>query len=201
MKNKFNSSVLYRGHLYGLDEGILACISAETGQRAWKGGRYGYGQLLLANGHLIVLSEQGDLALVKATPERHVELARFSALSGKTWNNPEIATKPVGFPAASTPTPIPIPTPARRPVNPFLSRDPHQKARRLARALISDMIVYQPDKRKKALEEGNLKQVFDEEIKKSWEQFVGDVGEELANSTSFFKEALNEILAGGQSVF
>ena len=111
----------------------------------------------------------------------------------------EIATKPVGFPAASTPTPIP--TPARRPVNPFLSRDPHQKARRLARALISDMIVYQPDKRKKALEEGNLKQVFDAEIKKSWEQFVGDVGEELANSTSFFKEALNEILAGGQSVF
>ena len=88
MKNKFNSSVLYEGHIYGLDERILTCVSAETGQRAWKGGRYGYGQLLLANGHLIVLSEQGDVALVKATPERHVELARFSAISGKTWNNP-----------------------------------------------------------------------------------------------------------------
>ena len=63
------------------------------------------------------------------------------------------------------------------------------------------MIVYQPDKRRKALQEGNLKEVFDEEIKKSWEQYVGDIGEELANSTSFFNEALNEILAGGQSLF
>lgn len=88
MKNKFNSSVLYAGHIYGLDEGILACVNAETGQRVWKGGRYGYGQLLLASGHLIVLSEQGDVALVKATPERHLELARFPAISGKTWNYP-----------------------------------------------------------------------------------------------------------------
>lgn len=88
MKNKFNSSVLYAGHIYGLDEGILACVNAETGQRVWKGGRYGYGQLLLASGHLIVLSEQGDVALVKATPERHLELARFSAIIGKTWNYP-----------------------------------------------------------------------------------------------------------------
>ncbi|MFQ5928498.1 MAG: PQQ-binding-like beta-propeller repeat protein [Acidobacteriota bacterium] len=91
MKNKFNSSVLHEGHVYGLDEGILACVDVATGERKWKGGRYGYGQVLLASGHLIVLTEVGDVVLVKATPERHQELARFSALTGKTWNHPVIA--------------------------------------------------------------------------------------------------------------
>jgi hypothetical protein len=86
-------------------------------------------------------------------------------------------------------------------VNPFLSRDPNQKARRLARALISDMIVYQPKKRQDALEAGTLKEGFDEEIKRSWEEYVQQVGEELANSTDFFTEALNDILAGGRQVF
>lgn len=90
MKNKFNSSVLHEGHVYGLDEGILACVNVETGARAWKGGRYGYGQLILASGHLIVLTESGELVLVRATPERHQEVARFSALSGKTWNHPAL---------------------------------------------------------------------------------------------------------------
>jgi outer membrane protein assembly factor BamB len=88
MKNKFNSSVLHQGHIYGLDEAILSCVDVRTGERKWKGGRYGYGQVLLAGDHLIVLSEAGDLALVKATPERHQEVARFSAIEGKTWNYP-----------------------------------------------------------------------------------------------------------------
>ena len=90
MKNKFNSSVLYQGHLYGLDEGILACVDVETGDLKWKGGRYGFGQLLLASGHLVVLSEEGDVVLVRATPEKLQELARFGALNGKTWNIPAI---------------------------------------------------------------------------------------------------------------
>ena len=63
------------------------------------------------------------------------------------------------------------------------------------------MIVYQPDKREQAIAAGTLKEVFGEEIKKSWQQYVQEVGEELANSTTFFTEALNEILAGGQTVF
>lgn len=91
MKNKFNSSVLHNGNLYGLDEGILACIDASTGERKWKGGRYGYGQLVLASGHLVLISEDGDLVLVKATPDKHEEVARFQALDGKTWNHPAIA--------------------------------------------------------------------------------------------------------------
>ena len=91
MKNQFTSSVLHEGFIYGLDESILACLDANTGELKWKGGRYGYGQVLLANGHLIVLTEDGDLALVRATPERHQELARFNVLSGKTWNHPAMA--------------------------------------------------------------------------------------------------------------
>jgi outer membrane protein assembly factor BamB len=90
MKNKFNSSVLYQGYLYGFDEAILACIDAKTGELKWKGGRYGYGQLLLAGGYLVVTTEQGDVVLVRATPDGHQELARFSALQGRTWNIPAI---------------------------------------------------------------------------------------------------------------
>jgi outer membrane protein assembly factor BamB len=73
-----------------LDEDILVCINAQTGERMWKDGRYGYGQLLLASGHIIILCANGDLALVKATPESHQELARFPALNGKSWNAPAI---------------------------------------------------------------------------------------------------------------
>ena len=91
MKNKFTSSLLHEGHLYGLDESILACIDAATGELKWKGGRYGYGQPILAGGHLIVLTESGEVVLVKATPERHEEVARFPAIEGKTWNHPVIA--------------------------------------------------------------------------------------------------------------
>jgi outer membrane protein assembly factor BamB len=91
MKNKFNGSVLHEGHVYGLDEGILACVNVDTGEQKWKGGRYGYGQVLLASGHLVITTETGDVALVKATPERHQEVARFSAIDGKTWNNPALA--------------------------------------------------------------------------------------------------------------
>jgi len=91
MKNQFAGSVLHDGYLYGLDEAILACVDAATGELKWKGGRYGYGQVVLADGHLIVLTENGDLALVDATPERHVEIARFPAIEGKTWNYPALA--------------------------------------------------------------------------------------------------------------
>jgi outer membrane protein assembly factor BamB len=91
MKNKFTSSVLHDGHIYGLDEAILACVNVDTGELKWKGGRYGYGQIVLASGHIIVAAENGDLALVRATPEKHEELVRFSAIEGKTWNHPALS--------------------------------------------------------------------------------------------------------------
>lgn len=91
MKNQFTSSVLHDGFIYGLDESILACLDAATGELKWKGGRYGYGQVLLASGHLIVLTEDGDLALVRASPDRHQELSRFPAIDGKSWNHPAMS--------------------------------------------------------------------------------------------------------------
>ena len=91
MKNKFNSSVLHEGIVYGLDEAILAAVDVRTGERRWKGGRYGFGQVLLAGDHLIVLTEKGEVVLVKATPESHQEVARFPAISGKTWNTHAVA--------------------------------------------------------------------------------------------------------------
>jgi outer membrane protein assembly factor BamB len=91
MKNQFSSSLLHDGYIYGLDESILACLNAETGEVAWKNGRYGYGQVMLVEGHLVVLTEDGNLALVRATPERYEEIVRFPAIEGKTWNHPAMA--------------------------------------------------------------------------------------------------------------
>jgi outer membrane protein assembly factor BamB len=91
MKNQFTSSVHHEGFIYGLDEGILACIDATSGERRWKAGRYGDGQVLLASGHLIVTTDTGDLVLVRAAPDGHQELARSPALTGRTWNHPAMA--------------------------------------------------------------------------------------------------------------
>ena len=91
MKNKFSSSVLIDGYVYGLDESILACLDAASGELMWKGGRYGHGQLLAAGDHLVVLTERGDLVLVRATPDGHEEVAAFRAIEGKTWNVPALA--------------------------------------------------------------------------------------------------------------
>jgi outer membrane protein assembly factor BamB len=91
MKNDFSSSLHHEGFIYGLDQGILACVDAATGELKWKGGRYGNGQALLASGHLVITSEDGEVVLVRATPAGHQELARVTALEGRTWNHPAIA--------------------------------------------------------------------------------------------------------------
>jgi outer membrane protein assembly factor BamB len=90
MHCKFSSPVAYQDHIYGLDEGILVCVEAKTGKRKWKEGRYGNGQMLLADDLLAILSETGQLVLVEATPQGHRELAKFQVLEGKTWNVPAL---------------------------------------------------------------------------------------------------------------
>ena len=91
MKNKFTSSVYWKGAIYGLDEDILTCLDAATGARKWKEGRYGYGQILLAAEQLVILCGDGDIAIVAAKPSGPEERCRFSAIHGKTWNQPAFA--------------------------------------------------------------------------------------------------------------
>ena len=91
MKNRQSSSVLHDGFIYGLDEGILACVDASTGELKWKDGRYGHGQVLLAGDHLVVTTEEGELVLVAATSVGLQEVARAPAISGETWNVPAFA--------------------------------------------------------------------------------------------------------------
>ena len=90
-KVKFSTIIYHDGYFYGLDDGIFACVSSADGTRQWKRGRYGHGQTLLISDVLLVLTESGDIVLLEPDPEAHNELARFSAISGQTWNNPALA--------------------------------------------------------------------------------------------------------------
>jgi hypothetical protein len=92
-------------------------------------------------------------------------------------------------------------TSANRFSNPFLQQDPSTRARRLARALVSDLVVYYPEKRERGLADGNLKELFAEEIRKSWEEYSEQVGHDMASTTPYFNEALNQILAEGRAIF
>lgn len=91
LKAKFTCVVLNDGFVYGLDERILTCVDAATGERKWKRGRYGHGQLALVGDLLVIQSEPGEVCLVEARPDRFREIARLPALSERTWNHPVIS--------------------------------------------------------------------------------------------------------------
>lgn len=119
------------------------------------------------------------------------------------------AAAPAPRPAAPIAAPTPAPAPPKpggsatgvRSINPFLANDPNAKAKRLARALISDLISYFPKKKVEGLENGTLQELFKEEIKKSYLEFIGQIGKEFAETTTHFTDALNDILANGQKIF
>ncbi len=144
-------------------------------------------------------------------PFRPAGAPPFSAPSAQPFSAP--AAPPFVPSASRSPTPsrgdfTPPGSPAvgsdgsaRRPLNPFLSKDPNQRAKRLARALVSDIITYHPAKHAEGLRDGTLKQLFREEIKKSFEEYIAQVGQQLAESTTYFQEALNEVLGAGKKIF
>jgi outer membrane protein assembly factor BamB len=90
LKTKFTNVVIHDGHAYGLSDGILECVRLADGQKAWKGGRYGQGQVLRVGDLLLVQAESGEVVLVDCVPERHVVRGRLAALAGQTWNNPAV---------------------------------------------------------------------------------------------------------------
>lgn len=89
------------------------------------------------------------------------------------------------------------PAPARK----TEGRRRRSKEEMLARALVSDILVYNRDLRDKSIAEGNLAQAMSAEIKKSWELYKEKVTPEVATQSDCFRDALNEILAEGEKVF
>jgi predicted Zn finger-like uncharacterized protein len=131
---------------------------------------------------------------------------------------PATPAAPVSVPAFTPPSVPPVAAPAtpaanassaaatpaageRRPINPFLARDPGLRAKRLARALVSDMVAYYPAKHSEGLEKGTLKELFRDEIKKSYDEYVAQVGSDFARTTTHFQESLNEVLGAGKKIF
>ena len=93
LKPYFNDFVVHKDLAFGFDGSSLACIDLKDGNRKWKGGSFGHGQIVLLADQdlLIVVSEEGELALVRATADQFAEMARFKAIEGKTWNHPVVA--------------------------------------------------------------------------------------------------------------
>ncbi|MCB1211350.1 MAG: PQQ-binding-like beta-propeller repeat protein [Verrucomicrobiales bacterium] len=90
-RTKFSSAVIHDGHIYANDEGTLACVNLADGERLWREGRYGFGQLIRVGGYLLIQAEQGFVAVVKLDPTGLKEVARVNALSAMTWNPPSLA--------------------------------------------------------------------------------------------------------------
>jgi hypothetical protein len=91
LKNHFNSSVHYGGYLYGFDDATLKCVDAGTGEEKWRQRGFQKGSLLIADGHLVILSEAGLLLLAEASPAAFKEEGRMQVLEGRTWTMPSLA--------------------------------------------------------------------------------------------------------------
>ncbi len=91
LKTKFTSPVVKGEYAYALSDGRMECVRVADGKRQWKGRGYGHGQLLLVGNNLLIMAEQGEVALVAAEPKRFTELARVPALTGVTWNVPTLS--------------------------------------------------------------------------------------------------------------
>ena len=146
-----------------------------------------------------------------------MEVERFAPAMAPQHAAPSMAPQPTA-PASQPRAAESLPDPAQAPDSPISAnrfsasagiptglpeaeRVKHERARRLARVLASDIAIYNKDKRDRGVMEGNLVAVLGYEIKKSWEVYKERVTPEMANSTPYFRDALNEMLAEGKKVF
>ncbi len=141
----------------------------------------------------------GEPAPVTVEEEPAEAAPEAAAVEEEATAEAETEIAPAAAPAAAAPPP-PVAKPAAPP-SPFAATDQDARARRLARALISDLAAYHPERQEKGLQEGRLKELFQDDLRKSWQQYVEQVGLEVAKNTPFFRDALNEILARGKTVF
>ncbi len=153
-----------------------------------------------------IMPEPGYPNPIRATPSPSIASTATSArplvpppppTPGQMVGSPPAAPAPA-MPATAA---MGVAGESKRVINPFLRSDPMTRAKRLARALVSDMVAYQPQKRVEGLSNGTLKQLFRDEIRKSYDEYVEQVGRDVAESTAFFQDALNEVLAEGNRVF
>lgn len=90
LRNKFQSSVLYDGHLYTSDETALKCVEFLTGKEKWNKRGVQHATIVVADGHLLILTEQGQLLIAKATPEEFKLTTEANILSGRCWTIPTL---------------------------------------------------------------------------------------------------------------
>jgi hypothetical protein len=196
------------------DDGVYArcseCSTVFLVERPWRSDAHQTGDAGIRDG------SAHASAVLEGTPTESFD-AYFEPVypgEGEVGIDP-VAEEPVtmerGEPAAASAPPPPEPQPEvgfRMEVDipppppgamPFGRRDPHEKARRLARVLVSDMVTYNRERHARALAAGTLPEDFDEEIRKSWDEYTQQVGRELAEQTTYFRDALNDILAGGRA--
>jgi outer membrane protein assembly factor BamB len=91
LKSKFANLIFYSGFVYGLDDGIMACLDPATGEKKWQGERHGHGQMLLVRDLILMTAENGEVLLISPSPAEEKIVARFRALTSKTWNPPALA--------------------------------------------------------------------------------------------------------------
>ena len=184
----------------------------DTGASAGRGSRWDAPNTVAAESR----HDAGSSGTESVAADRHFDIPdsppanvpSADAPIATSWNEPSASPAPHAGEGWSAPTGAPAAAPAvepesgqRRPINPFLTRDPALRAKRLARALVSDIVAYHPARHAEGLRDGTLKTLFRDEIKKSYEEYVDQVGRDFAGSTTHFQDALNDVLASGKKLF
>jgi predicted Zn finger-like uncharacterized protein len=145
----------------------------------------------------VVSAASGSSAAPASDERQHGQLQQHAVSDAPPRDEVDSGSASVTLtsPAAQAPPEVGVPT------GRFGGLDPQTRAQRLARALVSDMVTYHPERHQRGLREGTLRQEFRDEIRKSWEEYVEQIGREMAHGTPYFRDALNQILARGQQVF